>query len=358
MSYDPFARGGFPVGVRTLALEDAARARRLAVECWYPAADAHAGQDLSPDSQDRYRWLAALPPVAQEAVRDAAPRAGRFRLVVFSHGFSGHRRQTTHLCTHLASHGYVVAAVDHTGNTTQDVVQQVLAARLSGAQIDPAALLEPSIAERPRDVSFAIDRLLEGAAPGLSERIEGDAVGVAGHSFGGWTALMATGRDRRIAAALALAPAGGASPLPDDPMARRLDLDWPRPVPTLFVAAEHDSILPLAGVRALYERTRGAERLVVLENADHFHFCDRAAETHELYRASLGALPAGLEAGALSRARPFAEHCSGESAYRCTRALGLALMDARLAGSDAARAFLAGDLSAALAERGVAVRCG
>jgi len=32
--------------------------------------------------------------------------------------FGGHRRQSTFFCTHLASHGYVVAAADHTGNTT------------------------------------------------------------------------------------------------------------------------------------------------------------------------------------------------------------------------------------------------
>ena len=28
--------------------------------------------------------------------------------MAFSHGFGGHRRQTTHFCIHLASHGYVV----------------------------------------------------------------------------------------------------------------------------------------------------------------------------------------------------------------------------------------------------------
>lgn len=34
-------------------------------------------------------------------------------LIVFSHYSGGHRRSATFLCTHLASHGYVVAVLDH-----------------------------------------------------------------------------------------------------------------------------------------------------------------------------------------------------------------------------------------------------
>ncbi|GAC1658462.1 MAG: hypothetical protein NVS9B15_20210 [Acidobacteriaceae bacterium] len=38
---------------------------------------------------------------------------GPFPLIVFSHSTGGGRRQSTFLCEHLASHGYVVAALDH-----------------------------------------------------------------------------------------------------------------------------------------------------------------------------------------------------------------------------------------------------
>src|SRR5262249_27794141 len=81
----------------------------------------------------------------QDAVRDAAPRAGRFPLVAFSHGYGGHRRQSTFLCTHLASHGYVVVSADHAGNTVLDALQ----AFMGGARQEPRAQLEAFVATRP-----------------------------------------------------------------------------------------------------------------------------------------------------------------------------------------------------------------
>src|SRR5258708_18494664 len=97
--YDPFERGPFPVGVRTIEAPDVRRGRVFPCEIWYPAAAQHAGQDLAPESQD---------------VRDAAAEPGAYPLIVFSHGSApGGRRMATFLCTHLASHGYLVAALDH-----------------------------------------------------------------------------------------------------------------------------------------------------------------------------------------------------------------------------------------------------
>ena len=46
MAYDPFARGPFPVGVRTAELTDSGRRhRQLPAELWYPATGAHAAAD-------------------------------------------------------------------------------------------------------------------------------------------------------------------------------------------------------------------------------------------------------------------------------------------------------------------------
>ena len=51
-AYDPFARGRFPVGVRTVHAADAHRNRQFACEIWYPAVAQYAGQDLAPGTQD------------------------------------------------------------------------------------------------------------------------------------------------------------------------------------------------------------------------------------------------------------------------------------------------------------------
>src|SRR6266545_1079399 len=94
--YDPFAAGPFPVGVRTIQAPDPARGRLFPCETWYPADIGDADRSARPGEE-----------------RDAAARPGAYPLVVYSHYSGGHRRAATFLCTHLASHGYVVAALDH-----------------------------------------------------------------------------------------------------------------------------------------------------------------------------------------------------------------------------------------------------
>jgi predicted dienelactone hydrolase len=354
MPYDPFERGPLPVGVRTASLRDDARDRPLAVEVWYPADRAHAGADLGETTKDRYELVPGLPSVTQDAVRDARPAgSGRVPLVVFSHGFGSHRRQTTFLCTHLASHGYVVAAVDHTGNTLHDVLEMTRAA-LSGAAVpEPLSSLPTFIEARPRDVAFLIDRVLDGAAGDVAAIVDPDRIGMSGHSFGGWTTLAVTRADRRVRAALPLAPAGGATPMPVDPLRASLDFAWGREVPTLFLVAERDSLLPLTGMHELLEKTpAAAKRMVVIENADHLHFCDRAEEVHEMFRLMP---PPGAFAAAARSTPPIDELCPAAHARDAIRGLGLAHMDAVLKAHAGAAALVAGDVRSLLGDRGIRV---
>lgn len=353
MSYDPFRRGPFAVGVRTTSLVDVARDRPLTIEVWYPADAAHAGADLAHATKDRYELLPGLPPATQDAVRDALPAAGRFPLVAFSHGFGAHRRQSTFLCTHLVSHGYVVAAVDHTGNTTADILQMTFAARSGAVLPEPLSLLEVFIDARPRDVGFLIDRVLDGTAGDVAARVDAERIGMTGHSFGGWTTLAVTHADRRIRAALPLAPAGGVTPLPGDVLRTALRFEWGREVPTLYLVAERDSLLPLAGMHELLERTPATDkRMVVLANADHMHFCDEPEQVHEMFRMMP---PPGAFAQIAKRTPPIAELCPGGHAHDMVRGLGLAHMDATLKGHGPADAFLRDEIERALEARGIRV---
>src|SRR5262249_48599372 len=318
MSYDPFARGPFPVGVRTFTLRDRAREdRTLPVEVWYPAADAYAGADLAPASQDTYDVLPGFPPVTQEAVRDATPRPGMRPLVLFSHGYGGHRRQSTFFCTHVASHGYVVAACDHSGNTVFDVAQETLTARSGGAVPDFGEALRTSAAARPADVRALLDQLLDGLAGDLGRLVDQDRIGMSGHSFGGWTTLVVTAQERRIRAALPLAPAGGEVPMPVPRVLHEtLDFAWRREVPTPFLGAERDSLLPLEGMYELLQRTPSRwKKMVVLKNTDHMHFCDRIEQVHEMFRLMP---PPEFEEGA-RRVPPIDQLAPPDHAYRCVR---------------------------------------
>jgi dienelactone hydrolase len=354
MPYDPFRRGPFPVGVRTAALVDPTRDRSLAIEIWYPADRAHAGADTADEIKDRYELIPGLGTVPQDAVRDARPAAeGRFPLIVFSHGFGAHRRQSTFLCTHLASHGYVVAAMDHTGNTVADVLAMTVAAR-SGVEVpEPLSFLDVFMVARPHDVRFTIDRVVDGVAGDVAGLVDARRIGMSGHSFGGWTTLATTAVEPRIAVALPLAPAGGTTPLADNPMRDSLSFAWGREVPTLFLVAERDTLLPLAGMHELLARTPSvAKRMVVLENADHLHFCDRVEEVHELFRAMP---PPGAFTEAAKAMPAIGDLCPADHAYDMIRGLGLAHMDATLKDDRAARALVGGDLRRLLAERGIRV---
>jgi predicted dienelactone hydrolase len=230
-------------------------------------------------------------------------------------------------------------------------MRAVLALQMGEPRTDPDAVLREFVTIRPADVSAGIDAVLRGVA-GLEDVVDPERIGMAGHSFGGWTTLAVTARDRRIRAALPLAPAGGSSQLPLDPLRNSIDFGWGRDVPTLFVVAARDTLLPLAGMHELFARTSSAKRMVVIENADHMHFCDRIDEIHELFRLTAQdpvfrdiqqAMP------------PITELCPAEHGYVTVRGLGLAHMDAHLRGDERAAHFLTGDLRATLAARGVTV---
>jgi hypothetical protein len=152
-----------------------------------------------------------------------------------------------------------------------------------------------------------------------------------------------------VRAVIAMAPGGGSHPRPGV-LPLSLTFAWGRDVPVLYLAAEDDVPIPLAGVRELFDRTPATKQLVILRHADHQHFADDVEASHEALRAMT--LPS--EAAWIPAAmRPIAELCPGEAAHLFARGLALAHLDAVLQQSAAAARFLAGDLEAELAIRGI-----
>jgi pimeloyl-ACP methyl ester carboxylesterase len=351
MTYDPFARGPHPVGVQTRALYDASRAsRRVEVELWYPATQAHAGQDVSPQAQDRYSLYGAAN-LVQEAVRDAVPASGAFPMVVFSHGMAGHRRQSTFVCTHLASHGYVVASPDHGGNSLADLMALAMRIRDKQLPAEIEAVIQGYVFDRPADMVLLLDARDDGrlALPNIAT----SAAAAAGHSFGGFTALVVAARDERVTSVLALAPAGGPGPLSSSALASQLALDFGgRKVDTLYLALAKDSLLPLSGIEDLFQRTSEPSRMFTLPDADHMHFCDRAQASHEFFR-NMPRL--GIFGDLLAEIPAFSSLAAAAVGEAFANALGLAHVDASLKGISDARAFLDGAV-AAFAARGITIQ--
>ena len=341
MGYDPFVRGRFPVGVRTTQALDTARDRVFPCEIWYPAAAQHAGQDLAEETQDVFMLPPGDTPRRQMAVRNAAALAGNYPLIVFSHSSGpGGRRSATFLCTHLSSHGYVVAALDHS-----ELVAPELARKEGETAEQKTARAEAWVANRVPDIRILLDHML------LDSRVDATQIGIVGHSFGGWTALATPEVERRIRAVVALAPGGSSKPRPGI-IPATLTFNWGHDVPTLYLAAENDTPIPLAGMYELFERTPATKQMVILRRADHCHFMDDVERLHEATRtmpftAELAWLPKEM--------RPITELCSGEQAHIFVRGLTLCHMDATLRRNEEARQFLAGDIEAQLAARGVEV---
>jgi dienelactone hydrolase len=344
--YDPFVRGRFPVGVRTIQALDTARGTVFPCEIWYPAAAQHAGQDLASGTQDSFTVPSGGAQRSQMAVRDAVARPGTYPVILFSHHSGGYRRAATFLCTHLSSHGYVVAALDHS-----EVVAKEMKRKDGETAEELAARMEAMIASRVPDMRFLLDHVVDGAAWDSEAKVDPNQIGIVGHSFGGWTALAVPEVDGRIRAVVALAPGGSSNPRPGI-LPLKLTFDWGRDVPTLYLVAENDISLPLAGMYELFERTQATKQMVILRRADHLHFMDNVEEVHEAMRA----MPfTGVLEWIPKEMRPIAELCSGDQAHLFVRGLTLCHMDAVLRQHEEARVLLAGDVVAELAGRSVGV---
>ena len=250
---------------------------------------------------------------ARDAARDRTfpitvwhpAESGPYPLILFSHASGNHRRGATFLTEHLASHGYVVAALDHS-----EVIAPELRAKPGETMEQKRARWQAIIDARVPDVRFLLDTVLAREPA----RIDASRIGIAGHSFGGWTALATVDVEPRIGAVVALAP-GGASKRKPGILPCTLDFDWKRDVPTLIIAAEEDTSLPLEGIKEIFERTPATKRLFVLPRADHLHFMDNARAIHEELRTTEKEM------------RPFDELCSEDEAHRIIRDLATAHMD-------------------------------
>jgi predicted dienelactone hydrolase len=291
----PEELGTHPVGVTTIGVKDPIGDRYLTAEVWYPAASPSSEQPEIYRVEAMERTVAKLRSAAG-AHRDVEPwrDGGRRPVVLMSHGRGSTRFGNVSLAELLASHGYLVAAPDHPGNTIDDQLKGI------GAEERATSALE-----RPRDLSRLLDALVVRSNKPLaflSGMVDVDRVAVVGHSMGGLAALGLVGaafdtprqreecladdvsdwrceaaevfganryryKDPRIKAALLIAPAGF-DLYREDGIAEA-------DVPTLVVGALLDERTPYATFsKPTYEALRGPRYLLDLERAGHLTATD------------------------------------------------------------------------------------
>lgn len=251
-------RGNFEVGITTLGLTD------RKIEVYYPAAPGAA----TGRTNEVYLQTDPLPPmlkglvskipegvdlkVSVPAFRDAPAASGHsFPLVIFSHGAGGWRSGHGKLLSGIASWGFVVASVDFpeygfssfAGGGTRDMGARRVA---SAAAVEAALDLLDSTTHAPGGL--------------LTGTIDMSKVAGVGHSAGGGT-MFAQIDNPRIDSIIGWAPVP-----PQGPGTMNK--------PTMIIAAEIDSGIPVATLASAYDSLLAPKRLAIVPRMGHNAFSD------------------------------------------------------------------------------------
>ena len=278
----------YPVKVKDIAGNEVERS--LTLEVWYPAASS--AQKATYINETRSGQVFE---VQADASRDAPIAAADtdFPVIVISHGYTGYRTLMFYLGEHLASHGYVVAAIDHTDSTNKDV----------NFAENPYSGFPSTLLNRSRDQVLTLNSISENTF--FKESVDASKAGVIGYSMGGYGAVSTVGgcyafndqtaatftgtQDPKAAAlikealntcaggkasseealpawkaALALAPWGGQHQLFDVQSLNNIK------IPVLYVAGDNDDISGYNGIKWLFDNTGSKEsKLLTIKNARH-----------------------------------------------------------------------------------------
>ena len=300
-------RGRYPIGVQTLEVVhknqidvlhsvagvDPLYDRHLQLEVWYPAQIREGVKQIVTYQSTLGIFKDSTRPLIPfsflgRAVRDAKPdkSAGKFPLIILSHGYPGSRLLLTYLTENLASKGYVVVAIGHTESTYSD-----------------RAGFHSTLLNRAKDILFVLNQVAEWSKPDSKHFLAGMAdannTGIIGYSMGGYGVLNAAGAgyskkldttfaqlsggshaiksrmtndpefkaslDSRIKAVVAFAPWGMQRGVWDAEGLQGLH------VPTFFIAGSLDDVSGYEnGIKAIYQGATNANRyMLTYFNARH-----------------------------------------------------------------------------------------
>lgn len=232
----PDPTGPYAIGTFTTYLVDSARPetytedpsdnRELVVQVWYPAAhkDGDPAQYL-PDLDIAGPVIAEqfdLPAFLLDHINltnldvwldvPSADNDAPFPVIVFSHGLTGIRMQNTVMVRELVSHGYIVAAIDHSYANALTIFPDGRVYVYDPARIFPSGESSPVEANPlvqvwANDIAFLLDEMVrwdEEAGHVLNGRFDLNHIGIFGHSTGGGATMEFCLQDARCRAGVGL----------------------------------------------------------------------------------------------------------------------------------------------------------
>ena len=237
----PSPKGKYAVGTQTFSLTDESRSelysdsdadsRKFIVKVWYPAIQGSQGKN-APWMEHATIYgraiarafgypqflLDHLSLVESPAWQDAPvyPSRERYPLIFFSHSLRGVAAQNTGQVVELASHGFVVVAIQHTYGAAGSVFPDGKIVYFNPSTFPDDApepeytLFAQELANQwAEDISFTLDFMInenqDPASPFFST-LDTTGVGVYGHSLGGAAAIQFCGTDIRCSGLLAMDP--------------------------------------------------------------------------------------------------------------------------------------------------------
>lgn len=238
----PTPTGPHAVGTRTTVVVDSTRVetpgseaggpRVVRMRLWYPAGEADGPTVAYMDAPTAATWVErhGFPEGFERHVRTHArenavlAEAGSpWPLLVFSHGMSWPTAMYQAFHEELASHGYVVAAIDHTGYVDAVVFPDGTVGGFTawsgpaGSEEARRARLAEHMPTWVADLRIALDAIERRSESGdrFYASLSTENVGALGHSYGGGAATRLMEADPRVVAAANLeGSAYGADTLP------------------------------------------------------------------------------------------------------------------------------------------------
>ncbi|GGH04018.1 alpha/beta hydrolase family protein [Silvibacterium dinghuense] len=334
----PAPTGSYAIGTRVLEVTnphpvDARFAepdgqRRLVIQVWYPA-EAHGGRRAAYRRLKETELKSTYQAVLWTHSRWNAPfaaGAAPMPVLLLNPAWGGRRTYYTYLTEELASHGYLVVGIDHTGNSgptlfadghvEKPVDGEVLDFETHTlAQLD--AVAAQHLAIQADDDRFVLDELTRWNADPASpfyRRIDLTRVGALGHSFGGAVSVETARTDSRVKAALDMDGSfwgpHAAEALNKPLMMIEEDIDNPtaEALKDPFVLNNH-----LLDMRDATMLAKSHARYANLHGSTHSSFTDRSLYSPLRRFSDIGSIPAYRE-------------------YAILRALTLAFFDQTLRG--------------------------
>lgn len=219
---------------------------------------------------------------------------GPYPLLIISHGAGGNWDTHFAQASHLASHGFAVLCVEHTGSNTEKMKDGIRIFQNLKKMIHDSK----EVLGRPKDISFAIDKAYEWnkSDKNFVGRIDLNHIGLMGHSFGAYTTLAVAGTkpaldwiEPKVGTGLGLGP-----DLSDKRVNCGLALSPQAPGDPFFLKQSYESLrIPILGISGTNDKQQNGDPAIArydsfklwpemenknmflwLTNAGHFDFTD------------------------------------------------------------------------------------